>query len=388
VDETRVAEGALLSTCNRVEVIGCTRDPATLAAERIKDFLARERGVARGEFEQHLYMHADRAAVGHLFRVAASLDSMVVGEPQILGQIKEAYAASAAAGTVGTVLHRCFHKSFSVAKRVRTETRIAAKAVSVSSAAVELARKIFDRLADKTVMLIGAGEMGEIAARHLQADGVGSLLIANRTFGRAAELAQHLGGTAVHLDSVAKYLKLADVIIGSATGSGYILGPEMVQEALRERKRRPMFLIDLGVPRNFDPRLNDMDNCFLYDIDDLERVVEDNREEREKEAVKAEAIIEQEVASFWSWLEGLDVEPTIVALRERAESIRRKEIEKTLANLKDASPETRQALEVLTRAVVNKLLHAPITYLKRREGDDWMALSPEAIRELFDLEPK
>lgn len=385
LETTEIKEGVLLSTCNRLEVIACTTGPQA-ATEQIKEFLVVEREVPRSFFEEHLYTHTDKAAVGHLFRVAASLDSMVVGEPQILGQLKDSYALSSAVGTVGTVLHRCFHKSFSVAKRVRTETRVAAKAVSVSSAAVELARKIFDHLADKTAMLIGAGEMSELAARHLQGHGIGTIIITNRTFHRATDLAREFGGTAVPFESFPKYLKLADVVIGSAGGSSYLLGPAAVLEALRERKRRPMFLIDLGVPRNFDPRLNDIDNVFLYDIDDLERVIEDNKEEREKEALKAEAIIKEEVESFWKWLETLDVTPTIVALREKAETIRRQELEKTLCSLKDLPPQARDAMEALTTAIVKKLLHAPITYLKQHEASGQDPPPMQAFRRLFDLD--
>ncbi len=385
LEGTELKEASLLSTCNRVEVMGCTDNPSA-TSDQIKNFLALEHQVPRPLFEAHLYEYRDKVALAHLFRVAASLDSMVVGEPQILGQLKEAYTLSAEAGTLGTVLHRCFHKAFSVAKRVRTQTLIAARAVSISSVAVELARKIFDHLTDKTVMLIGAGEIGELAARHLQAQGAGTLLITNRTFQRAVEVARELGGTAVPFESFPKYLKLADVTIGSAGGSGYLLGPEAVLEALRERKRRPMFFIDLGVPRNFDPRINSIDNSFLYDIDDLEKVLEDNREERQKEALKAEAIVEEEVESFWRWLETLEVTPTIVALREKAEAIRQKELAKTFASLKDLTPETRNAMEALTSAIVKKLLHAPIAYLKRQEERDPKALSLEAIRRLFDLD--
>lgn len=385
LETTEIKEGALLSTCNRVEVIACTTDPQAAAAQ-IKEFLAIERQVPRSFFETHLYTRTDKEAVGHLFRVAASLDSMVVGEPQILGQIKDSYAVSSAAGTVGTVLHRCFHKSFAVAKRVRTETRVAAKAVSVSSAAVELACKIFDSLADKTAMLIGAGEIGELAARHLQAHGIGTIIITNRTFHRATELARKLGGTAVPFESFPKYLKLADVVIGSAGGSDYLLGPTAVLEALRERKRRPMFLIDLGVPRNFDPHLNDVDNVFLYDIDDLEKMIEGNKGEREKEALKAEAIIKEEVESFWKWLDTLGVTPTIVALREKAETIRRQELEKTLSSLKDLPPQARGAMEALTTAIINKLLHAPIIYLKRHEASGQGPPPVETFRRLFDLD--
>ncbi len=387
VDTETVREGAILSTCNRVEVIACTTN-LDAANEKIKTFLAEEQQVARSLFENHLYTFIDKAAVSHLFRVAASLDSMVVGEPQILGQVKDAYAASSALGTLGVVLHRCFHKSFSVAKRVRSETRVAAKAVSISSAAVDLAQSIFDHLGDKTAMVIGAGEIGEQTVRHLQNNGIGTMLVTNRTFHRAVELARQCNGTVVPFDQWYKHLRLADVVIGSAGGSDYLLVPAVVEEVLRERKRRPMFFIDLGVPRNFDPRLNDLDNVFLYDIDDLEKVIEDNKDEREREAVKAEAIVTEEVESFWAWLASMDVTPTIVALREKADAIRRHELERTLAVLRDLPPHAQKAIEALSSSITNKLLHPPIAYLKSssRNGDSQEGADAAAVRRIFGLD--
>ncbi len=365
VDTETIREGAILSTCNRVEIIARTPNLDT-ANEKIRNFLAAEKQVTRSHFEDYLYTHVNRDAVRHLFRVASSLDSLVVGEPQILGQMKDAYAASSSLGTLGTVLHRCFHKSFSVAKRVRTETAIAAKAVSVSSAAIDLACAVFDRLEDKTAMVIGVGEMGEQAVRHLRGRGVGTILVTNRTFRRAVELARTCNGTVVPFDQLEKHLHLADVVIGSAGSPHYLLHSGMIEDALRERKRSPMFLIDLGVPRNFDPRLNGLDNVFLYDIDDLEQVVEDNKGERQLEAVKAEAIIAEEVESFWRWFSNLEVTPTIVALREQAELVRQREVEKTLATLKELPPQVKEGVEALSRSITNKLLHPPLAYLKRR----------------------
>ena len=387
VDAETVREGAILSTCNRVEVVACATD-LNAASEKIKTFLADQQRIARSLLEGYLYTHTGKDAVGHLFRVAASLDSLVVGEPQILGQVKDAYAASSTLGTLGGVLHRCFHKSFSVAKRVRSETRVAAKAVSVSSAAVDLARSIFEHLEDKTAMVIGAGEMGEQAVRHLQRSGIGTVLVTNRTFHRAVELARQCNGTLVPFEQLHKHLRLADVVIGSAGGSDYLLGPAVVEEALRERKRRPMFLIDLGVPRNFDPRLNDLDNVFLYDIDDLEKVIEDNKDEREREALKAEAIVAEEVETFWQWLSNMEATPTIVALREKAEAIRRREVEKTLATLKDLPPHAQKAVEALSAAITNKLLYPPIAYLKRgsRNGDPHEGADAATVRRIFGLD--
>jgi glutamyl-tRNA reductase len=385
-----VQEGAIVSTCNRVEVVAWTQNPRE-ASQHIKTFLAQEQGLPLQLFEAHLYIHTDREAIRHVFRVASSLDSLVVGEPQILGQIKDAYTASASLGTLGTVLHRWFHKAFSVAKRVRSETGIAAKSVSVSSVAVELACRIFDQLNDKTAMVIGVGEMSQQTIRHLQANAIGTILITNRTFQRAVELASTCAGTVVPFEQFPKQLHLADVVIGSAGGSAYHLTSDLVQEALHERKRRPMFLIDLGVPRNFDPRLNNLENVFLYDIDDLEQIVADHKGEREAEAAKAEAIVTEEVEAFWQWYSSRDISPTIVALRHKAEAMRRREVEKTLAGLKDCSPETRRAIEGLSASLMNKLLHPPIGYLKNRSrnGDGQEgATSVTAVRQMFGLDDR
>ena len=393
VDTQTIREGAILSTCNRVEVVARTPNPDA-ANEKIRAFLAEEQRVSLLHFEPYLYTHINQEAVSHLFRVASSLDSLVLGEPQILGQVKDAYHTSSALGTLGTVLHRCFHKSFSVAKRVRTETSIAVKAVSISSAAVDLACTIFDRLEDKTAMVIGVGEMGEQAVRHLRGRGIGTILVTNRTFRRAVELARTCNGTVVPFDQLEKHLYLADVVIGSASSPHYLLHAGMVEEALEERKRSPMFLIDLGVPRNFDPRLNKLDNVFVYDIDDLEQVVEDHKGERQVEAVKAEAIVAEEVESFWRWFVNQEMTPTIVALREQAEIIRAREVEKTLAGLADLSPRAKESIEALTRSLTNKLLHPPLAYLKQRyrnrvkseDGYTPEVASPHVIRQIFGLD--
>jgi glutamyl-tRNA reductase len=379
-----IEEGVILSTCNRVEVVTATTD-GDLAVETLTAFLASREAVERQLLAEHLSVYRGREAVRHLFRVAASLDSMVVGEPQILGQLKEFYGRSAVVGSAGTVLHRCFHKSFSVAKRVRTETGVATKAVSVSSAAVELASKIFDRLEDKTAMLIGAGTMSELAARHLMAHGVANMIVTNRTFDRAVELARDFRGTPVPFSDFRRYLPMADVIIGSTGADHYVLSPAFVEEALRERKYRPMFLIDMSVPRTFDPGINELENVYLYDIDDLGGVAELNRDERGREAEKAEAIVEEEVESFGKWLVGLDAVPTIVALRQKIEAIRKVEIEKTLATLRELTPRERESLEAMTAAIVNKILHGPITHLKQHDRQR-EAFYLAAARQLFDIE--
>jgi glutamyl-tRNA reductase len=379
-----VAEGAILSTCNRVEVVACGPDSATLQAA-LPAYLAEEQAVPTPALASHLYTHVGREAVRHLFRVASSLDSMVVGEPQILGQMKEQYAAAAAIGASGQVLHRCFHKSFSVAKRVRTETRIAEKAVSIGSAAVELARRIFDRLEDQTALLLGAGTMGELTARQLLAGGVGSVMVANRTFDRAVDVARALGGVPVPWDRIGRYLPLADLVIGAAGGGGFVLGVEALAAAMRERRRRSIFLIDLAVPRSLDPRINALDDVYLYDIDDLEGVIVDNQDARAREALKAEAIVEAEVDGFCRWLGGLDAVPTIVALREKVECMRRTELERVLASMPDATPAQRAALDRLTTSLVNKILHAPLTALRRHRDDAQEAFYVQAARRLFRL---
>jgi len=384
MDLDGVHEGTIVSTCNRVEVIACGAD-ATRLSGLLPRFLAGEHDLAEAALAGHLYTHADREAVRHLFRVAASLDSMVVGEPQILGQLKQHYAAAAEVGASGRVLHRCFHKSFSVAKRVRSETGIAEKAVSVASAAVELARGIFDRLAGKSAMLLGAGAMGELTARHLLAQGVGSLMVANRTFERAIDVARALGGMPVPWDGLSRTLPLADLIIGAASGDDFLLGPSALEDALRERRRRPIFVIDLAVPRAIDPAVNALDGVYLYDIDDLEGVIADNRGSLAAAAAKAETIVEAEVDAFWGWFTGLDVVPTIVALRDKLEALRQRELERTLAALGELDPKHRQAVERLSVALVNKILHVPVTTLRRHQADRAESFYIEAARRLFRL---
>jgi glutamyl-tRNA reductase len=379
-----IDEGAIVCTCNRVEVVVCAHGGES-SIQHVTHFLRDEQEDPAESIEPHLYIYRGREAVRHVFRVASSLDSMVLGEPQILGQLKDFYARAASVGSAGVVLHRCFHKAFSVAKRVRTETGVGGRAVSVSSAAVELASKIFDRLEDKTAMLIGAGKMGELAARHLLRQGVGGMIVTNRTFDRAVELAREFRATPVPFESFPKYLQLADIVIGSTASTEFVLTETMVGEALRERKYRPVFCIDMSVPRNFDPRINELDNVYLYDIDDLGKVTEDNLGERAREADKAERLVMTEVESFWRWLGHLEVVPTIVALREKVEAIRRGELEKTLNSLKDLSPREREALESMTAAIVNKILHVPITRLKQPDHRA-EAFYVDATRRLFDLE--
>jgi len=380
-----VAEGAIVSTCNRVEVVACGSDPAQLAAE-LPRFLAHEHAVEPALLAGRLYTHHGREAVRHLFRVAASLDSMVVGEPQILGQLKSQYAVAAAVGASGRVLHRCFHRSFSVAKRIRSETGIAEKAVSVGSAAVDLAQGIFDSLADKTALLIGAGTMGELTARQLLAQGTGSLMVANRTWERALEVARDLGGMPVPFERLSRYLPLADLVIGAAGGDAYVVATAAVRDALRERRGRQMFLIDLAVPRSIDPAVHQLDGAYVYDVDDLDGVIAENRDARAAEAARAEAIVDGEVEAFWHWLEGLDVVPTVVALREKVEAIRQGELERFLTGSVALDPAQREAVERLTRALCNKILHAPLEALRGQQVGRGDEVAVAAARALFGLD--
>lgn len=358
-----VAEAALLSTCNRVEVIGVASEPAR-AFDEVAGFFGTDRSVDLDSFAASLYRLEGREAIRHLFRVGASLDSMVVGEPQILGQVKLAYALAAEAGTVSLVLHRAFHKTFSVAKRVRKSTLIGHGAVSLSSVAVALAGQIFDTLKDKTVMLMGAGKMAELTAHALASLGIESLLVTSRTFDRAVALARELGGTAVPLENHKPYLRMADIVIGSLAVTRPILTPSDLETVLRERRYRPMFLIDLGVPRNFDERLNTLENIYLYDIDDLDAVANKSLSERQREAEKAAVIVEEEVESFARWMRELEIVPTINDIRQSMEHLRDVELERHRAWLTSLPEAERERVERLTRGLVNKLLHRILSGLR------------------------
>jgi len=380
-----VSEGVIVSTCNRVEFYAASRD-ADGATAQLKRFLADYHGIPLEQLESHLYDYQAGEAIRHVFRVASSLDSMVIGEPQILGQIKTAYGYAAEHKTVGLILNRFLHKAFSVAKRVRTETDIASNAVSVSFAAVELARKIFGTLDGKTVMIIGAGEMCELAARHFVNNGVTQVLVTNRTFERAEKLAEEFGGRPVLFENFADHLHQVDIVMTSTGAPNFILGHKKVEEVIRQRKNKPMFFIDIAVPRDIDPKVNDIDNVYLYDVDDLQGVVQSNLKERQKEAKKAEAIIDLEIEQFHRWISSLEVVPTIVSLRKRLEDIRRGELEKTFATLKELGPKEKKSIEALTSAIINKVLHQPITILKQSQNDGAGENYVDAVRMLFDLE--
>jgi glutamyl-tRNA reductase len=358
-----ICEAVLLSTCNRVELIGVGADIDCAVNESV-EFLRDERGIDLLTLAPVLYRLDGRAAARHLFRVAASLDSMVLGEPQILGQLKLAYAHAVKAGTVGLMLHRALHKAFSVAKRVRKTTLIGRGPVSIGSGVVTLARKIVGSLHDKTVMIIGSGKMAEIAARSLRQMQIGALLITSRTLTNAIELAGQLGGTAIPFDNFSDHLNTADVIIGSLAVTRPVLGPEEFDRVVKRRGYRPVCLIDLGVPRNFDERLNSLEGVYLYDIDDLGGLVAESREEREREARKAEIIIEAELDSFMKWLDGLDLVPAIKDIRSSIEQLRCGELKPHRAWLHSLEPAECARIESLTRSLVNKLLHRVVCGLR------------------------
>jgi glutamyl-tRNA reductase len=385
VDIPDITEAIIVSTCNRVELYATTHDIAGGIA-RVKRFLADYHNLSLENLDSHLYAHHGEEAIRHVFRVASSLDSMVVGEPQILGQIKTSYGYAAEFKSSGIILNRFLHKAFSVAKRVRTETKIASSAVSVAFAAVELSRKIFDELSDKTVMLIGAGEMCELAAKHFLNNGVRGVMVTNRTFERAEKLADEFGGRAVPFDDLFEYLHKADIILSSTGAPHCIIGPKDLEEVMRRRRQKPMFFIDIAVPRDIDPKVNNVENVYLYTVDDLQEVVQSNLAQRAEEAKKAEDIVNQEIGQFFKWLSSLEVTPTIVALRSKFDEVRKAELEKTLANWKDLPPDGQKRMEALTNAIMNKLLHPPTSLLKKAGQGGRTDLYVDALRALFELQ--
>ncbi len=383
-----IDEKVILSTCNRVEIYANVED-AQKGFDAIKRFLYGYHEIPAGTLEDYFYTYTMEAAVEHLFTVSSSLDSMVVGEPQILGQVKDAYTNARQVRATGRILNQLFEKAFSVAKKIRSETGIAEQAVSVSYAAVELAIKIFGHLDGRVALLIGAGEMVELAGKHLATKGVKSIFVANRSFDRAVELATKLGGSAVEYKRFVEELVNADIVISSTAAPRYIIKREMVEAAMSHRGGKPVFLIDIAVPRDIDPAVNDLDNVFLYDIDDLGKVVAENRMEREKEAKKGRKMIRSEVASFTNWLETLEMEPTIMAMRRKAEKIKERELAKTLAKL-DLGGENEKAIEAMASSIVNKILHDPTLHLKSHASPDidkhHRRSITKMVRNLFNLE--
>ena len=381
-----IREGLFLSTCNRVEALCITEHPQE-ARQSVISLISRLGNVPESDFSSILFAFEDGEAVRHIFRVASSLDSMVVGEPQILGQIKDAYYDATREKTSGVILNRLLHKAFHVAKRVRTETGVSDAAVSISYAAVELAKKIFYNLEGKKVLLIGAGEMAELAARHLVSQGVSAISVANRTFERAVQVAEIFNGTPVSFEEIMEQLLEVDIVISSTASTEYVILREQVKGFMRKRRNRPLFFIDIAVPRDVEPRVNDLDNVYLYDIDDLKGVIEVNMAQRQQEAVKAERIVEEEVIKFEKWLKTLAVVPTIVSLKEKAENIRRTEIKKSLSGLGNLSASQLESLENLTASITEKIIHDPILVLKKKADRSTRDAYIDMMRKLFKLDP-
>ncbi|MDY6824994.1 MAG: glutamyl-tRNA reductase [Thermodesulfobacteriota bacterium] len=385
--EAPVNEVMLFSTCNRVEVLFTTKTPGPAVAA-IKQFICDFKTISGDAFENCLYRYNGDEAVRHIFRVASGLDSMMVGEPQIFGQVKEAYRQAVNKKTAGVILNRLIHRTFFVAKRVRSETGIGASAVSVSYAAIELGRKIFGDLAGRRVLLVGAGEMAELAVEHLVSHRVGEVYVANRTFERAVALAERFNGKAVSFKEIGDTLQFADIVISSTGAPEVVITKQQVKAVMRSRRNSPVFFIDIAVPRDIDAAVNRIENAYVYDIDDLKSVVDENLKQRRREAVKAERIVDQATLKFRTWYDSLDVVPTVVALREKMNVIADAELERTLRAMPDLADRERQALYTMADAMVNKIMHDPTLFLKKMAGkpDTEKNRYLDVIRRLFNLE--
>ena len=390
LQEHGVQEALILSTCNRVEVTGAV-DNTQAASTLIEGLLRGRDGVSTESIRPHLYLFEEAEAIRHLFRVAASLDSMIVGEPQILGQLKHAYAQARESGSIGSLLEPVLTRAFTVAKRIRTETEIGQSAVSVSYAAVELAREIFGSLNRKRVLIIGAGKMSESAGRHMLRNGSADLFITNRTQERADEMAALFSGMAIPYDSFPSRLQEIDIVIASSAAPGYVVTREMVRRAIEARRNHPMFLIDIAVPRNIEPDVNKIEHAFLYDMDDLQRLATRNLEARKGVADQAEAIVTEEVLRLQARLRAREVAPAIVGLQEQLEAVRRETLERFRPKLGVLTAEQEQAVEALTRGLINKIAHGPISEMRRQAAeqtkDDGVGsdLVMSAVRRMFRL---
>lgn len=378
-------EGILLSTCNRTEIYAVVPS-AEEGRKQIMDFLAGFHRASVERFTPYLFSLTGREAVGHLFAVASGLESMILGEPQVLGQVRGAYVAAAARSSAGPILSWVFLHSLKTGKRVRTDTSISRNAASISHAAVELARKALGTLTGRRVVLVGAGEMAELAARNLLDNGCADLVVANRTYERAVDLAGSFGGTAAELDRLPQLLAETDIVISCTGAPTFVVHPEMVKGAMEKRPDRPLFLIDIAVPRDVDPEVRQVANVFLHDIDDLQSLRAANLEERRKEVAAAQEIIESELNVFDHWWSSLQVVPTIRALRDRAEEIRQVELQKALGRLGGLSDRQRSTVEALAAGIVNKILHQPTVRLKDCSAEYTGATYALTLRELFGLE--
>jgi glutamyl-tRNA reductase len=379
-----IEEGMILSTCNRVELLARSVN----GSADLRGFVCAYFHLDPGEYERYFYEYREQDAVRHLFRVTSSLDSMVVGEPQILGQVKEAYAVARAVGAVNSQLDSLLTRAFAVAKRVRTETAVGSSAVSIASVAVELAKKIFGSLQGKHVYLVGAGKMSELAARHLIAHGAASIFVANRTYDRAVQLAHKFNGQAIVFEQLYDTCDKADIVITSTGAPHAIFRREHGELFLSRRRNRPMFFIDIAVPRDVDPGLNKLDGIFVYDIDDLQQAVSSHVADRKKEAERAEVIVASEVERFQARLQTLDVVPTIVSLQDHLETIRQAEIDRVRGRLGPLSPDQEMAVDALTKGIINKIMHTPISTLKTAARESEATTVVDLVRRLFNLQDR
>ena len=377
-----IEEGMIVSTCNRVEMMA----RSTNGTVDMRGFLKILYNIEPGQYEQFLYEFRETEAVRHIFRVASSLDSMVVGEPQILGQVKEAYATARAVGAVNSQLDALLTRAFAVAKKVRTDTQIASSSVSIASVAVELAKKIFGSLQGKSVYLVGAGKMCELAARHFIAHGAAKIYVANRTYERGVALAKKFNGEAIPIEHLYDTVDKADIVLSSTGAPIAIFRKEHGEKFLARRKNRPMFFVDIAVPRDVDPKMNDLDGMFVYNIDDLQQVVQSHLSDRTEEARHAEDIVNAEVDKFEERLRTLDVVPTIVSLQEHLETVRQAEIDRVRGRLGELTPEQELAVEAMTRGIINKIMHTPITTLKTAAKDPESTTVIEMVRKIFNLQ--
>lgn len=381
---SEIKEVIILSTCNRVEIYTVVKD-INKGIENVKNFISSYHNIDPLELEKCLYIHTEEKSIQHLFRVISSLESMIVGEPQIFGQLKVAYQASFSNKTTGLIFNTLFKNAISVGKKVRTETDIAKSAVSISFAAVELAKKIFNSIEGKTVMIIGAGKMSELTAKHLINNGVSKVIIANRTFERAFEMAKIFNGTPIRFEDIILNVSNVDIVISSTGAPKFIIGCDEAHKIIKARKNKPIFFIDIAVPRDIDPRVNEIDNIFLYDIDDLKEVVNTNIQERAKEIPKVESIISNEMSAFLKWYNTREMVPVITMMTRQMEEIRIKEFEKTIRKLKNATETEKNFINAMSKAIVNKILHNPIIKLKKVSADDDGYLYSNIVKEIFDL---
>ena len=383
---SHISEAMIISTCNRVEVVLVTSDYG-LAGNTVLSFISKTKSISPQRLKAAAYIYTGDAAVGHMFRVASSLDSMMIGEPQILGQIKTAYKTAVNHKSTGVILNRLMHKAFSVAKRIRSETGIGGHAVSISYAAVELAKKIFGSIDDKIVLLVGAGEMAELAVEHLIVNTTSkNFFVANRTFSVGVELAGRFNGSAIRLEEIPDKLAHVDIIISSTGSPDFVITKNQVKPIMRKRKNRPLFFIDIAVPRDIDPDINRISNAYVYDIDDLQGVIHENIETRNRESIKAERIVDEAVIKFTDWYENLEVVPTIIALRKKLSVIIEAELSKTMQTLQPLTPEDQHSFKKMADAMINKILHDPTVFLKNPGPHRNKSVYLNFTRKLFNID--